>query len=43
MAHVSLPGQQTKTYLLLVKKAVRVVEHLAVGDEVMARLQVASL
>jgi hypothetical protein len=37
------PDSKTGVYLLPVKKAVRVAEHLEAGDEVRARLQVADL
>jgi hypothetical protein len=37
------PDSKTGTYLLPVKKAVRVAEHLEAGDEVRAQLQVADL
>ena len=37
------PDSKTGTYLLPVKKAVRVAEHLETGDEVWAQLQVADL
>ena len=37
------PDSKTGAYLLPVKKAVRVAEHLAVGDEVRAQLQVSGL
>jgi Domain of unknown function (DUF1905) len=37
------PDSKTGTYLLPVKKAVRVAEHLDVGDEVRVQLQVIDL
>jgi hypothetical protein len=37
------PDSKTGTYLLPVKKAVRLAEHLETGDEVRAQLQVADL
>ena len=37
------PDSKTGAYLLPVKKAVRLAEHLAAGDEVRAQLQVADL
>ena len=37
------PDSKTGAFLLPVKKAVRVAEHLAAGDEVRAQLQVADL
>ena len=37
------PDSKTGTYLVPVKKAVRVAEHLEPGDEVWAQLQVADL
>jgi hypothetical protein len=37
------PDSKTGTYLLPVKKAVRVAEHLTAGDEVRAQLQLADL
>jgi hypothetical protein len=37
------PDSKTGTYLLPVKKAVRVAEHLEAGDDVRAQLQVADL
>ena len=37
------PDSETGAYLLPVKKAVRVAEHLKEGDQVQARLQIADL
>jgi hypothetical protein len=37
------PDSKTGAYLLPVKKAVRVAEHLEVGDEVRAQLQITDL
>jgi len=37
------PDSKTGAYLLPVKKAVRVAEHLEAGDEVRAQLQIADL
>ena len=37
------PDSTAGTYLLPVKKAVRVAEHLAAGDEVRAQLQIADI
>jgi hypothetical protein len=37
------PDSKTRTYLLPVRKTVRVTEHLEAGDDVRAQLQVADL